>query len=147
MKRLTFLLALFVYIVPSFAQQRHPEELQNLIREALEHNPEIRSELYRTQMMTERIPQAKALDDPQFTYSLMEFPGTNVREARFQNFGLMQMIMFPTKLGIKADIADIDAQTAQLRYSEKSLETIAALKSTYAMLWGSRTNLEINSQD
>lgn len=147
MKRLTFLVHLVLWIVPAFAQGQTTEDMQRLIVEALEQNPDIKSELYRLQMMEERIPQARALDDPQFTYSLMEFPGTSVREARFQNFGLMQMIMFPTKLGIRAEIADIGAQTARFQYSEKSLEVVAALKSAYAMLWGARTNLRINKED
>jgi len=147
MKRLTILLLLSMSTAPLFAQDRMKENMQDLIAEAIGRNPELLSELHRTRMMEARIPQARALDDPQFTYSLMEFPGTNVREARFQNYGLMQMIMFPTKLGIRGEIADLGLQTSRLQYSEKSLALIASLKSTYAMLWAARTNLNINKQN
>jgi len=147
MKRLTFLLALFLSVLPVLAQERVTEDFQNLVREALQNNPEIKSEFYRAQMLAERIPQVRSLDDPQFTYSLMEFPGTQFGEARFQNFGLMQMIMFPTKLGLRGDIASIDAQVARHVHSEKSLEVVVSLKSTYAMVWASRTNLKINREN
>lgn len=148
MKRLlVFFIAATLYLTPTAGQEKNVEKIESLIEEAFANNPDIRSEYFNAEMWSTRVPQAKALDDPQFTYSLMEFPGTKPGEAKFQNFGLMQMIMFPTKLSLKGNIALIDALNAQHGYSEKVLIVVSELKTAYAMLWAARTNLTINKEN
>ncbi|MBI3004600.1 MAG: TolC family protein, partial [Ignavibacteriales bacterium] len=90
---------------------------------------------------------AGSLDDPQFNYKLMEFPGTQFSQAVYQNFELMQMIMFPTKLFLRRNIAEIRAEHAHHDHLEKEIEILSRLKSAYAMLWAARTNLEINREN
>lgn len=147
MNRITRILLLAILLCGQLFGQQHKEDLPSLIKEALQNNPEIRSYNSNVEMLSHRVPQAKALDDPQFTYSLMEFPGIKTNEAKFQNFGLMQMVMFPTKLSLKKQIAELDVQRAQNMYSEKILDIVAELKSSYSMLWGARASLAINREN
>ncbi len=129
------------------AQLTQQEDLQFLIIEALTKNPSIAADLARMEMLNQRIPQAGALEDPQFTYRLMEFPGTRFNEAVYQNFELMQMIMFPTKLATKKDIATIQAEHAHHEHLETILDVVTKLKSAYAMVWGERARLAINQEN
>jgi outer membrane protein, heavy metal efflux system len=137
----------FVLIPFTFGQEQKREELQSLINEAIQQNPEIAAEQSRVEMMQERIPQAGALADPEFTFKQMEFPGWRFNEAMYQNFELMQMIMFPTKLSTRKDIASVVTNSARWGHTAKIVEIIARVRSAYAMLWDARTRLAINIEN
>jgi cobalt-zinc-cadmium efflux system outer membrane protein len=134
----------FTGSVPAHSQER--EEMQWLILEAMSNNPEIAAELQKMKMFEERIPQAGALEDPQFIYKLMEFPGLQFGKAVYQNFELMQIVMFPTKLSLRKDIARLKAEHAHHEHLEKVLDVVARVKSSFAMVWAARTNIEINEE-
>ncbi len=146
--KLFIFLSLVLLLVPStYGQEQKREELQALIDEAIKQNPEIAAEQSRAEMMQERIPQAGALADPEFIYTLMQFPGVQFGQAMYQNFGLMQMIMFPTKLSTRKDIASAAAHGAQWGHTAKIVETVARVRSAHAMLWDARTRLAINTEN
>lgn len=148
MARFVFLFS-SVLLLSSFAsaQTVEAEDLQFLIIEAMQKNPRIAADVARMELMERRIPQASALDDPQFTYKLMEFPGTRFSEPVYQNFELMQMIMFPTKLSTKKAIAKIQAEHAHHDHLETILDVTSQVKVAYAMLWAARTRLAINQEN
>jgi outer membrane protein TolC len=148
MARYVLLLASAVFLSTSVsAQPVEAENLQLLIIEAMQKNPRIAADVARLELMKRRVPQASALDDPQLNYKLMEFPGTRFSEAVYQNFELMQMIMFPTKLWTKKAIANIQVEHAYHDHRETILDVTAELKATYAMLWAARTRLAINQEN
>jgi outer membrane protein TolC len=147
MKLFIFFSLVFLLISFTFGQEQKREELQALIDEAIKQNPEIAAEQSRLEMMQERIPQAGALADPEFTYTLMQFPGTQFGQAMYQNYGLMQMVMFPTKLSTQKDIASAAANSAQWGHTAKIVEIAALVRSAYAMLWDARTRLAINIEN
>lgn len=143
---LLFTSVLFLSL-PVRAQTVEAEDIQFLIIEAMQKNPRIAADVARMELMERRVPQASALDDPQFTYKLMEFPNTRFSEALYQNFELMQMIMFPTKLSTKKAIAEIQAEHAHHDHLETILDVASQLKTAYAMLWAARTRLTINQEN
>jgi outer membrane protein TolC len=147
MKLFIFFSLIFVLIPFTYSQEQKREELQALINEAIQQNPEIAAEQSRVEMMQERIPQAGALADPEFTFKQMEFPGWRFNEAMYQNFELMQMIMFPTKLSTRKDMASVATNSARWGHTAKIVEIIARVRSAYAMLWDARTRLAINIEN
>jgi outer membrane protein TolC len=147
MKLFIFFSLVFVLIPFTYGQEQKREELQALMNEAIKQNPEIATEQSRVAMMQERIPQAGALADPEFTYTLMQFPGVQFGQAMYQNFGLMQMIMFPSKLSTRKDIASVATNSAQWGHTAKIVEIVALVRSAYAMLWDARTRLAINIEN
>jgi outer membrane protein, heavy metal efflux system len=147
MKLFIFFSLVFVLIPFTNGQEQKREELQTLINEAIQQNPEIAAEQSRVAMMQERIPQAGALADPEFTFKQMEFPGLRFNEAMYQNFELMQMIMFPTKLSTRKDMASVATKSARWGHTAKIVEIIARVRSAYAMLWDARTRLAINIEN
>jgi outer membrane protein TolC len=147
MKSFIFFSLVFVLIPFTYGQEQKREELKALINEAIQQNPEIAAEQSRVDMMQERIPQAGALADPEFTFKQMEFPGWRFNEAMYQNFELMQMIMFPTKLSTQKEIASVATNSARWGHTAKVIEIIARVRSAYAMLWDARNRLAINIEN
>ena len=147
MKLFIFFSFVFLLLPFTYGQEQKQEELQALMNEAIQQNPEIAAEQSRVETMQERIPQAGALADPEFTYTLMQFPGVQFGQAMYQNFGLMQMVMFPTKLSTRKDIASVAANSARWEHTAKVVEIIARVRSAYAMLWDARTLLTINIEN
>jgi outer membrane protein TolC len=147
MKLFIFFTLLLLFVPFTYGQEQKREELQALINEAIQQNLEIAAEQSRVEMMQERIPQAGALADPEFTFKQMEFPGWRFNEAMYQNYELMQMIMFPTKLSTRKDIASAATNSARWGHTAKIVEIIARVRSSYAMLWDARTRLAINIEN
>ena len=147
MKSIFVFFHIFFSLTLVFAQQSPTEELESLVIEAIANNPDIAAALAKMRMTQARIPQAGSLDDPQFTYKLMEFPGTRFGDAAYQNFELMQMIMFPTKLSTRKDIARTRSEYAHYERLEKILNVVAQLKSAHAMLWAARASVALNGEN
>lgn len=147
MKTIIFMALAFAVLPFAAAQEQKQEALPALMNEAIQHNPEIAAEQSRVTMMKERIPQAGALADPEFTFTQMEFPGLQWNQAMYQNFELMQMIMFPTKLSTQKNIASAAASSAQWGHTAKVVDILAQVQSAYAMLWDARTRLAINLEN
>lgn len=136
--------ALFFLYTPATAQEVKREELRRLVDEVVARNPEIAAQRSAITMYERRIPQAGALSDPELSVKLMEIPGTRFNEAMSANVELMQMFPFPTKLGTRKDLALVQSEHAHHDYLEKTVSIVAELKSTAAMLWFTRTSLQLN---
>jgi cobalt-zinc-cadmium efflux system outer membrane protein len=147
MKFFIFVALAIAFMPFANAQEQKQEVLPALLHEAIGQNPEIAAEQSRAAMMNERIAQAGTLADPEFTFTQMEFPGLQWNEAMYQNFELMQMIMFPTKLSTQKDIAAAAASSAQWGHTAKVVDIAAQVRSAYAMLWDARTRLVINIEN
>lgn len=112
--------------------------LDELIAEALQHNPELRAVEAGHHAAVARIPQMSALEAPRFAIEIEEAPGATplkTSEWRFLNFGINQMLPFPGKLAKARKIAEIDAEHAHHDYAEKRLEVIAQIKMAYYKLY------------
>jgi len=147
MTRFIVILILLAWARDLPAQVQEPEELQFLVLEALTNNPEIAAELAKMDAATSRISQAGTLDDPLLTFKWMEFPAARLGQARYQNIELMQMLMFPTKLSTQSSLAEIRAEHAHHDHLEVALDVISRVKSSFAMLWYTRTALGINGDN
>lgn len=134
MKFILMVIALLTFSSRAMAQS-DSLELQYLIVEALVNNPEIRAAAFQMEVMEAKVPQARALDDPELRYMRMEMPNFRWNIATYSNFELMQMIRFPSKLFAQSDIAKIQAEHAHHDHLEKINAVLAKLKSAYYELW------------
>ena len=109
--------------------------LPDLIKEALEKNPEIRAFQERWAAAQERIPSASSLDDPVFSYTnFIQRVETRVGPQRHR-FGISQKFPFFGKLSLKEEIASREANESGNVYEARKLELIARVKSTYYSLF------------
>ena len=87
-----------------------PLDLDRLIQEALEHNPEIIAAQKRINAAKARVSQARSLDDPTIragSYDMSNNP-VNINgqtEMLQQRYGVSQKIPFPGKLRLRGEVA------------------------------------------
>jgi len=106
--------------------------LPELIQEVLSKNPELVAARKQWEAATNRITQARALDDPTLSVQLWNVPQTfNVTQAQNSIFGLSQSFPFPGKLALKGDVATRSAEMTEQAVRGKERELIARLKQAY----------------
>src|SRR5437867_1362937 len=82
-------------------------DLQFLVAEALITNPEISAAVSQMDVMEARVPQARALDDPELKIMREEWT-----DGTYNNLELMQSVRFPSKLSTQGKLPEIQAQRA-----------------------------------
>src|SRR2546428_9289438 len=112
-----------------------PLRVDALVAEALKQNPEIEAARQRWRAAQERVPQARALDDPEFKIELFNTP-ENLDVTRTENtiFGLSQRFPFPGKLSIREGMAVKEAEMAASIVRDKEPEGDSHEKGAYTRL-------------
>lgn len=108
MKKAVSLCFLMLFPALLFAQE-DAVRLDDLLKQALERNPKIKSAGFESGAMSFRIPQEKSLPDPMvgFTLKNMGFPEFTLGQEVMSGAGISfsQPIPFPGKLRLKGEIA------------------------------------------
>lgn len=108
--------------------------LDDLKREALLNNPELKADFERVHVLIERIAQARSFPDPVFTYTQwVDGVQTRTGEQEFM-FALSQKFPWFGKLMLKGKIADADAQAAMDEYRANMLTVLQNVEQTYHWL-------------
>jgi len=122
-------------------------ELQKLINEALQKNPDYLSAQKQWESAKAQIPQAGALPDPSLGLAVANLPVNSFAFDQEPMTGkkilLMQMFPFPGKLGLKEDIADYQAQVVEQQVEELKNNLIKNVKLTYYNLFLIDKTIEI----
>ena len=135
-KRFIFVIVLIVGIshlsfLPSFAQDSKTENINLLIQEAIENNPQIQAAYNTWRAAEHKVTQVKSLPDPmaRFTY-FGENVETRVGPQEYK-YGASQKIPFPGKLGLKGKAQSKTAQILEEKYQAITREVIKNIKFTY----------------
>jgi cobalt-zinc-cadmium efflux system outer membrane protein len=123
---------------PVWAQERAaglPQDLQNLINEALKANPEIKQLSELKAAAEETIKPAGALDNPQAGFGILNLPTDTwsfAQEPMTQkSFSLSQKIPFPGKRRLRSEVAEEQARSDDLLYKDKKNEIRALVIQRY----------------
>jgi cobalt-zinc-cadmium efflux system outer membrane protein len=109
--------------------------LDSLVTEALNSNPQIRAARQRSVAAGQRSPQVSALPDPMVTYTRwLSSPETRVGPQQ-DIFMLSQPVPFPGKLGLMGDMADADAAAAGAQYEAVRRDIVFNVKQAYYDLY------------
>lgn len=114
--------------------------LRSLIREALEHNPEIMAAQQRFEAARKRPDQASALPETTFSAGYASngrpWPGAGLGLEPTSNIGFMVTQEFPFfgKRKLRGEIASKEAQAEYDQYQAAQLSVIARLKQAYYRL-------------
>ncbi len=138
MKAQVFLVlaTILVSISPVMASQQLTDinELQVLadyLRYASLNNAELKAKFEEWKAALEQVPQAKALDDPKFTYSyFIEEVETRVGPQR-NKFGIMQVFPWFGKIEARTDAAAAKAKAARQRYEASKLKLFWQTKDAF----------------
>jgi len=124
--------------------------LQDLIDEALRNNPEIHASQWKLSASRFRISQVQSLPDPMFmfgyqnegTKSLYTFGNEMAPDSQWM-FSVSQMLPFPGKLSLKAEMATRDFESLQARHESLKLRIISKVKELYFSLFLAYKNIEL----
>jgi outer membrane protein TolC len=121
--------------------------LPELIQEVLARNPELVAARKQWEAASQRITQARSLDDPTLSVQLWNVPQTfNVTQAQNSIFGLSQNLPFPGKLALKGDVASRSAEMTEQAVRAKERELVARLKQAYYDLFLAQKAIQIHHE-
>ncbi|MBI1929220.1 TolC family protein [Candidatus Poribacteria bacterium] len=127
----------------------HLFTLDQLLEVALRENPDLRAAQQSWEAAKARIPQAKALDDPQIGMMFNQVPqgNTNPLEPNNSLYRLQQMIPFPGKRSLRGQVAEKGADQASALYKAKERELISNVKVAYYDLYLAEKAIQINNEN
>ncbi len=121
--------------------------LPELIQEVLARHPEMVAARKQWEAATNRITQARSLDDPILSVQLWNIPQPfKATQADNSIFGLSQNLPFPGKLALKGDVASRSAEMTEQTVRAKERELIARLKQAYYGLFLTQKAIQIHHE-
>ena len=121
--------------------------LPELVQEALARNPEIVAARKQWDAATNRITQARSLDDPTLSVQWWNAPESfNLGRAENTLIGLSQKFPFPGKLALKEQVASRSADMTEQAVRAKERDLIARLKQTYYDLFLAHKAIQIHHE-
>lgn len=121
--------------------------LPELIQEVLARNPELLAARKQWEVATNRIAQARSLDDPILSVQLWNIPQPfKATQADNTIFGLSQNLPFPGKLALKSDVATRSAEITEQSVRAKERELVVRLKQAFYDLFLAQKALQIHHE-
>lgn len=123
-----------------------PLSVEACVQIALASHPKIVAARFRVQAAQNRVPQARALEDPMLDNMFFPIPGNSLQTAggRMQNtIGLSQQIPWPEKLKARAAVACQEVHIAQAEVNSTELEIAEAVRLAYYEVWFADRGTEI----
>lgn len=142
--------------MPSWAQDAPPPaplSLPDLVREALERNPEVQTAARMVEAKRARVPQAGALPDPMLMYGVMNegrpVPFQTLGTAGFSEVyvGISQDVPYPGKRGLRAAAAREEAAAEEAVYEGVRRRVTADVSEAYYDLYAVHAALDIVEQN
>ena len=155
-KKLNFagILILLIFLFGSLSiysqTESGSESLNELVKEALQNNPQLKAAHSQTLAEQTKVKQVTAWDPPQVGISFFQTPIqylnpiTNGMET---DYYIQQMFPFPGKLGNMGDAASSNAKMYGEQYKTLKNKIINDLKSNYYMLYFVEKKIEINKEN
>lgn len=121
--------------------------LPDLIKEALAKNPELMAARQQWEASSQRIAQARALDDPTVSVQWWNAPQSfNLGRAENTIIGLSQKFPFPGKLALKEEVASRSAGITEQSLRVKERDLIARVKGAYYDLFLANKDIQIHDE-
>ncbi len=152
---LLFGLILFLLNIPLYCYSMvYGEEkrvnLETLIEEALQNNPEILASKKRWEVFKEKVPQARALPDPMLSLGVINLP-TNFsfreEDMTMKELSISQMFPFYGKRRLMGEMAEKEAEAVFKEIQERTNRIIKEVKTTYFELSYNYRSTEITQRN
>ena len=132
---LVFPIVIFLFPLTPLAQPDKPVmNVEQLIEEAIQNNPEILAQKKRWELFKEKIPQASAFEDPRLGFGIISLP-TNFsfkdEDMTMKEFSLSQKFPFYGKRRLMGEMAGKEAEAAFNEIQEKINRIIKEVKTAY----------------
>ncbi len=143
------LLVLLAASAQAPAQEAEGLSLPDLVREALDHNPEIQTAARTLEAKRARVPQAAALPDPMLMYGVINegrpVPFQTLGERDFSEayVGVSQDLPFPGKRRLRKEAAQEEVEAAQSAYQGARRRVAAEVAEAYYDLYATHAGLDL----
>lgn len=107
-------------------------ELDDYIRFAVQHHPGLEAAFYRWRAALERIPQARALPDPQISLSIVLDEVDRSTQYMGERYSISQMFPWFGKLDLRGDIALEEARAEAQRFESERLKLVERVTEAYS---------------
>jgi outer membrane protein, heavy metal efflux system len=128
---------LFIFFIPLSSQAQSEKTFLNvdqLVEEALQNNPEILAAKKKWEVYKERVPQAYALEDPMFGFGIVNLP-TNFsfkdEDMTMKEFSISQKFPFPGKRPLMREMAEKEAEAVSTEIQGKIHQIVREVKTAY----------------
>jgi len=132
------LFGLILFFIFIFISEGQTEDfrlnLNQLIEEALQNNPEILASKKRWEVFKEKIPQARALPDPMFGFGIISLPTSfkfREEDMTMKEISISQMVPFYGKRRLMGEMAEKEAEAVYNEIQEKTNRIIREVKAAY----------------
>ena len=130
-----FFFILMLMPFSSSAQSERPRlNVDQLVEEALQNNPEISATKKKWEVYKEKVPQAYALEDPMFGFGIVNLP-TNFsfrkEDMTMKELSLSQKFPFPGKRPLMKEMAEKEAEAVFTEIQGKIHQIIRDVKTAY----------------
>jgi len=118
-------------------KQTAAASLNELVEQALTHNPEIKAMQRSFDMVRARIPQASALPEPMLSYGYTgnwPVPPFDIQKgdpSSARTLSFTQELPFPGKLSLRSKMAAVSSETEWWAYEQTRLNVVAEVKDAY----------------
>ncbi len=127
----------FIFFIPLSSQAQSEKTFLNvdqLVEEALQNNPEILAAKKKWEVYKERVPQAYALEDPMFGFGIVNLP-TNFsfkdEDMTMKEFSISQKFPFPGKRLLMREMAEKEAEAVSTEIQGKIHQIVRDVKTAY----------------
>lgn len=126
--------------------------LPDLVREALDHNPEVQVAARTLEGKRARVPQAAALPDPMLTYGVINegrpIPFQTLGERDFSEayVGVSQDLPFPGKRRLRREAAQEEVEAAQSAYEGVRRRVSADVAEVYYDLYATHAGQDVDEE-
>lgn len=151
-KKPIILIILGVFLFPNFLYPAESSSLNSLIDEASKNNPQIQAAKYRYEAAKARVRLLRTLDDPKFEYEYDKITADmdavmRGKTAPMRTFAISQEFPFPTKLFLRKQSAQKEADSYEQEYKETENRVIKDLKDVYFQLFLNSKKIEITKEN
>src|SRR4030042_6314443 len=152
-KLIFFVFSIFIFSMPltPLAQPDKPVmNVEQLIEEAVQNNPEIFAQKKRWELFKQKIPQASALEDPMFGFGIVSLP-TNFsfkdEDMTMKEVSISQKFPFPGNRPLMREMAEKEAEAVSSEIQEKSNRIVKEVKTVYYDLAYVHQSIEITQRN
>lgn len=133
------------------AQEEKPLDLQSLIFEALQNNPQLRAARNNTAAARTRVNQATSWDAPQIGIEFYQTPVQSfpnpLKNGMETDYFIQQMFPFPGKLSAMGSMAESNANMLDQGYKALERRVLRDLKSAYFELYLVQRKIQVNAEN
>jgi outer membrane protein, heavy metal efflux system len=121
----------------------HGERLTDYLQHVMRHNPRLLAAFNEWKAALERIPQARALPDPELSFGYFISQIDTRADPRGEAYGLSQMFPWFGKLKLSGDVALEAALAAGQRYEAERLELFERVANEYYEYYYAHRSIEV----